>query len=342
MGKEPAFSKVEIISYSIKGFEKFATSGIVMEKRSRYKYNMGSALVVLSAFGFATLGIFGKAAFEAGLGANPALMLRFGFAAPLMLLLAARVGGDSGGFRFFLQAALFGGIGIGVEASLFFFTLKRFGAALTGVFLYLYPAFVILFSRVVHRQLISPGKIGALSMALIGSLLTSGIAGGVSEGGGTPLQDPVGLLAGVMTGAWYAVYILAGDRLVRDRDPVWTSAGVVAGSAVVFSGLVGMEAFTGSARFGNLGGRAWVAIAGLALFSTVLPFSTLYAGMKRVGAVRASLLSTLELAFTVILAFLFSGEKLTFWQTFGAALVLISVVLASAREGESKENGAPC
>jgi drug/metabolite transporter (DMT)-like permease len=225
---------------------------------------------------------------------------------------------------------------------LFFFTLKRFGAALTGVFLYLYPAFVILFSRVFHGRLISTQKIGALALALIGSLLTSGIAGGGSEGRGTPLQDPVGLCAGVLTGAWYALYILAGDRLVRDRDPVWTSAGVVAGSALVFSGLVGLELFTGNARFGTLDGRAWVAVAGLALFSTVLPFSTLYAGMKKVGAVRASLLSTLELAFTVALAFLFSGEKLTFWQSSGAALVLISVVLASARGGESNENGASC
>jgi drug/metabolite transporter (DMT)-like permease len=85
-----------------------------------------------------------------------------------------------------------------------------------------------------------------------------------------------------------------------------------------------------------------LAVAGLALFSTVLPFSTLYSGMKKVGAVRASLLSTLELAFTVALAFLFSGEKLTLWQTSGATLVLISVVLASTREGESNENGAPC
>jgi drug/metabolite transporter (DMT)-like permease len=51
--------------------------------------------------------------------------------------------------------------------------------------------------------------------------------------------------------------------------------------------------------------------------------------MKRVGAVRASLLSTFELVFTLILATAVLGEKLTFWQIMGAFMILASVVVTA-------------
>jgi drug/metabolite transporter (DMT)-like permease len=109
----------------------------------------------------------------------------------------------------------------------------------------------------------------------------------------------------------------------------------VAGSLCAFAILAGFEFFeenTRSAHFFGAGGnlmQAIIAIGGLAVFSTVLPFATLYAGMKRVGAVQASLLSTLELVFTLILASLFLDETLTPGQWVGAGLILLSVLLTS-------------
>jgi drug/metabolite transporter (DMT)-like permease len=172
-------------------------------------------------------------------------------------------------------------------------------------------------------------------VALIGSVLTAGVFEGSSGAAISPLSDPAGLIAGVLTGAWYAVYILVGNRVIKNVDPLWVSSGVVAGSLFAFAILAGFEFFEGDIKSAHFFGdganlmQAMIAIGGLAVFSTVLPFATLYAGMKRVGAVRASLLSTLELVFTLILASLFLDETLTPSQWVGAGLILLSVLLTS-------------
>jgi drug/metabolite transporter (DMT)-like permease len=65
----------------------------------------------------------------------------------------------------------------------------------------------------------------------------------------------------------------------------------------------------------------------LIVFSTILPLTTFFAGMRRVGPTAASLLSTLEPAFTIALAAIVLGEVLTRSQWMGGALILAAVVL---------------
>ena len=290
---------------------------------------MGSFLVILSSLGFATLGIFGKLAYEAGFGRNEALAWRFGLSLPMLFILLVWTRSLPKNRGPFLKAVLLGLIGIGVESSVFFVTLQHLGAALTGIFLYLYPAFVAVISHFFLGEKLSLKKWGCVLLALAGSVLTAGVIGGAAEGMVSPLSDPVGLLAGVITGGWYALYILAGNHFTRDENPITMSSGVTLGSFVTFSLLTGVTVAQGTKYNGipDLG-ELW-AVGGLALFSTVIPFSTLYAGMKKTGAVKASMLSTLELVFTIILAALFLGEKLTVYQGFGAALILLSVLLTS-------------
>jgi len=68
-------------------------------------------------------------------------------------------------------------------------------------------------------------------------------------------------------------------------------------------------------------------LAAMIVFSTILPIGTFLAGMKRVGSTAASLISTLEPVFTVMLAWPVLGEGLSAEQGAGAALVLTAVVL---------------
>lgn len=290
---------------------------------------MGSFWIILSSLGFATLGIFGKLAYRSGFSREPMLFLRFLVAFPLMALLIgitrSRLREKK---RFWISVAV-GAVGIGIEASLFFLTLERLGASLTGIFLYLYPSFVAMISHFFLGERLTRGKTLCLGLALVGSMLTVGVIGGSVPGMVSPLHDPLGLLFGVLTGAWYAVYILAGSRLTRDEDPLWVSFGVVTGSLLVFGVLAGMAAFKGSASWGGV--SSWISILGLGVFATVVPFATLYLGMKKVGAVKASLISTLELVFTIVLAAIWVDEKLTPEQLCGAILILISVLLTARR-----------
>ena len=70
-------------------------------------------------------------------------------------------------------------------------------------------------------------------------------------------------------------------------------------------------------------------LLGMILLSTIMALGTFLAGMRRVGPTSASLLSTLEPVFTVLLAVFLLQETLHPSQVIGGGLVLAAVVLVS-------------
>jgi drug/metabolite transporter (DMT)-like permease len=72
----------------------------------------------------------------------------------------------------------------------------------------------------------------------------------------------------------------------------------------------------------------WPALLGLGLLATAVAIGAFYAGVRRVGGARASLISTVEPVYTVALAMILFGEQLTTLQLAGGALVIGAVILA--------------
>jgi drug/metabolite transporter (DMT)-like permease len=63
----------------------------------------------------------------------------------------------------------------------------------------------------------------------------------------------------------------------------------------------------------------------MGVVSTVVAMIAFLAGMALVGPTRASVLSSLEVVVTLVLAFALLGERLTPWQWAGALLILGAV-----------------
>ncbi len=159
-------------------------------------------------------------------------------------------------------------------------------------------------------------------MALLGSLLTIGRAGGAT---------PLGVLFGVLAALIYSVYILTGARLPASVTAVGSTAVVSTSAAAVFGAVV-------LARGPHLPGTAggWLAVAAIAVVCTVVAVGLFLAGIARLGPVRASVYSTLEPATTLLLAAMFLGEALTLPRVAGAALILGAVVLLARGEGRGR------
>jgi len=86
--------------------------------------------------------------------------------------------------------------------------------------------------------------------------------------------------------------------------------------------------------------QAWLPLLGLGLVATAIAIQTFYAGVKRVGAARASLISTVEPVYTILLAMILFDERLTPVQLVGGLLVLLAVILAeTGRVGEGTQPG---
>jgi drug/metabolite transporter (DMT)-like permease len=74
---------------------------------------------------------------------------------------------------------------------------------------------------------------------------------------------------------------------------------------------------------------AWLPLLGLAFFSTVIGVAALLAGMRYIGAARASLIAASGPPTSLVFAALIFGEKLTLVQYLGGALVIASVLLVN-------------
>ncbi len=253
-------------------------------------------------------------------------MWRFALALPFMAIIVYFSGARPQAPRIFMRSVLLGFIGIGVEASLYFLTMEHLGASLTGIFLYVYPAFVALISHFVLKEALSAKVWGCVALSLLGCVMTAGV-GDSSEL--SPLRDPLGIFYGVATAAWYAVYILTGNRVMKNEHPLVVSFGIVLGAFMAFLALTFYEVVGGRSLLVPDDFQTAYAVLGLALVASVLPFTTLYSGMKRVGALSASVLSTLEMVFTILLAWAFLNEKLSMIQLTGALLILLSVLLTT-------------
>jgi drug/metabolite transporter (DMT)-like permease len=289
-------------------------------------HRLGSTLCIASAIAFGAMAIFGKLAYDAGVGILTLLFVRFSIAAPVLWLGALR-GGErvfSGASRRTLLAALaLGAVGYAMQAGLYFAALARMDASLLSMLLYTFPAMVTVAAIGLGRETASRRRTGALLVSSSGLAL-------VLLGAGAGTFDWLGAALGLGAAMTYTAYILVSDRVGGGIDALPLSALITTGAAITF-GLAG--AATGSIDTG-FAGEGWLWLAAIAIVSTVTPITLFFAGLRRVGPSTAAILSTLEPPTTVALAFLVFGESLTPLQLAGAALVLgaaVSLNLRAAR-----------
>jgi drug/metabolite transporter (DMT)-like permease len=282
----------------------------------------GAIMCACSAAAFGAMGIFGKLAYDAGVGVLTLLVVRFALAT-LILGAAQRARRPRVSLpsrRTLLIALSLGAIGYAAQSGLYFTALTRMDVGLTALVLYLYPSLVTLGAVALGRDRLDRVRIGSLALAFAGLVLILFV--------GDPADiDALGVALALGAALAYTGYILISDTVVSDRlDPLTLSTLVCAGATVSF---VLAAAVSGAASF-TFEAEGWLWLAAIAVVSTVLAIVLFFGGLARVGPSRASIISTIEPLVTVLLAFLVFGEALSATQLIGGALVLASVVLVQA------------
>lgn len=294
----------------------------------------GAALCAVSAAGFASLSILGKFAFKADLNIVTILSLRFAGAATLLAIYLS----------FFRRRKLFfdarqvailtllGAVGYTGQSALYFAALERNSASISSLLLYVYPAFVALLNWFLNHRALSTREWVALALASFGVLLTLNPVR-ILQRAGSGSIDLLGVALVIGSAIWYAAYIISFDRFSRRVDPWVSLVWISLGAAISFT-AAGVFSHTLDLKIGLEG---ILILLGMVTLSTILALGTFLAGIQRVGPTTASLLSTLEPVFTVLLAIVFLGEFLTPMQAVGGGLVLAAAVLLSA----SRRDHAP-
>ena len=281
----------------------------------------GIAYVVASAVAFGALAILARFAFASGVDTATLLALRFGIASVVMLaLMRARGIAFPRGSTLGALIAL-GALGYGGQAVSYFTAIRLAPAGLAALLLYLHPALVAVLAAVFLHERLTPAKLVALAIALFGTTLTVVPAIGGDALDGAP-QVLTGLAFAVASAAFYAVYIIVATAIGRRAEALPMSTVVIGAAAVVF---IGAALIRGPQWPQTSAG--WLAVVGIALLSTVAAITLYFAGLERIGPVRASTLSTIEPLCTVVLAAIVLDESLVPVQLAGGVLILAAAVL---------------
>lgn len=285
----------------------------------------GTLVCLGSGAAFGAMAIFGKLAYADGATVGTLLAVRFVLAAAVFWTLVL-VGGAAReiralGCRDVGAALALGGCGYALQAGCYFAALERIDASLLSLLLYTFPAIVAVAAVALGRDQLDGRRLAALGLASGGLVL-------VVAGAGAGALDPLGVALGLGAAVVYSTYILVSDDLVGRMGPTVLSALVCTGAALPLT--IG-SALLGELRPGELTVAGWGWLACLALVSTVASISLFFAGLRRVGPTTASILATVEPVVTVVLAFLILGERLQVLQVAGGALVLVAVLVLSAR-----------
>lgn len=282
---------------------------------------MGGVFVAAAALLFGGVVVLGKTETVEAIPVSSMLAIRFAVAALALsaIVMATRgsVRPPAGEWRWLL---ILGGIGYATEAAFFFLALGRGTAATVTLLFYTYPVLVTLLSAALGFG--APGLLlgGSLVAAVAGAGLVIGSSGGLDI-------TAAGILFSLASAITFSVYLITADQTIRRTSPLLSAMWVSASASVMLT-LYSLVTGTGELPDGT--GLLSVVAMGLL---TAGAFAFLFLGLRRIGAVRTSIVASLEPVAAAVLALVFLGESLRAGVLGGGLLILAGAIAASLARG---------
>jgi drug/metabolite transporter (DMT)-like permease len=225
------------------------------------------------------------------------------------------------------RMALLGVVGIAGANYTYYVVIREASVAIAILLQYTAPLFVMAYAAFTHEEELTAAKFVAAFLALAGCYCA---VGGFEAASGLP----AGALAIGVLGAMCFAFMTVFTRHLLARYSIWTVMLYGFGFASLFWLLVNppwrvVEESPSPAT--------WLALAGLALLSVLLPYMLFFAGLRHVVSSRAIIISTLEPVTAIATAALVAGEKLSLLQGAGAGLVLGAILMLQMRREKRGE-----
>lgn len=280
--------------------------------------------VIISAACFGTLAVLTPLAYKTGAEPLPLLAWRFVIAAALIGGLATLRDrrallvplSDIG--RYSVLALT----GYGAASVCFFFALTYADASVVAVLLYAYPALVTVCGWLFFGEKATWLQGLAVAVTFVGCALVVGL------GAGKAAAAWQGIALGLGAAVGYTVFNLMSHRWLPGRSQL-TMMTYTFGIAVILP-TVGTILLQGPAALLPVGWTVttWGLLLAIVLVPTFIAVVLYLEGIRGLGPSQAAVVSTLEPLFTILLAAVVLGERLTPLQLLGAALVLVGVLTA--------------
>lgn len=223
---------------------------------------------------------------------------------------------------------MFAGTGI-ISLELFslfyFYTLRHIEVSIAAVLLYTSPAFVICLSAVFFKEKITPRKLLALGLTLLGCILVSGIAGAAAP-------SPRYIVSGLLSGFCYALYSIFGVVALKRYSSLTVTFYTFLLAAIGIAPFVDfahMAAALTSQPYMPLFMVCFGLVTGL------LPYLFYTVGLAHTDAGKAAVCAALEPVMAAVFAFIILHEAVSLSTVFGMAFVIGGIVVISLKKAEN-------
>ena len=187
---------------------------------------------------------------------------------------------------------------------------------------YVTPVLILAFVCAKNRRFPTVSELVAIIMAIAGTFIIA------THGQVTELAiTPIGLFWGLFSAVTYALYILLPAKAIEK----WGSL-IVIGLGMLLGGLVFPIAIQAWKYELPLTGGNLLALFGLVFIGTVFAYTVFLKGTTMVGAVKGSLLASVEPVASVILTVLIMGDHFFAIDVLGIILIVLAVILISLKD----------
>ena len=282
----------------------------------------GALLIILAGACWGSISIYINYLSAAGLGTMQISFLRQMFASIVFALILlvrdrSKLRIELRDLRILMLCGLINGV---LFNFLYFYTIINSRASIAVVLLYTSPVFVMIMARLFFGEKITPYKIAALILTVIGCVLVTGIIG---EGYTPPA---IAILTGVLTGFAYACNNILTSAAVRKNAPE-----TVTMYTLLFSFMF-LIPFSGGRRLAAAcTEKPMILLVAfvMCLVTAVLAQYAFSLGLERVESGKAAIYGAAEPVVGTLVGILVFREESNFLKLAGVIMVLAAIILIS-------------
>lgn len=209
------------------------------------------------------------------------------------------------------------GTSLGMTSVFYYLCVKYINVSIAIILLMQTVWMGVLLEWILDKVVPSSKKITAVIVVLLGTILATNMTSASS------LQvDWRGIFWGLLAAASFTTTMFTANKIALGVSSAQRSLYMLLGGAVI---VFAFALFTQNTPFNFEIFYKWGIF--LALFGTIIPPILLNAGFPKTGIGLGSIISSLELPVSVLMAYIILGEKVVFIQWLGIVLIIAAIVI---------------
>ena len=225
-----------------------------------------------------------------------------------------------------LGLVIFGVFGMALCQYTYFRSIVIAGAGIATVLQYLAPSMIIIYLLVRYGKRPSTGEIISVILALVGTICLMGNNGFSFES----FRSDV-LFWGLLSAVGVAVYSVSPVRLLATYGTI-----PIVGFGMLLSGLVAAALFQQPHSYATWDVWTVVGCFNVVFLGTIVSFNAYLEGVKRIGAVSGSILSSIEPISAAFFGWALLGNQFNLVGILGMAMIITTVIIiALEKRGQS-------